>query len=186
MNTTAKQINAYLALTAAALLLVHLCYTVVSYLLFYYHAVITAVIGHALGAIVIAHILLSAVNVFGRHDTISLRTYPRLNIRTILQRVSVLIAILLVPLHLRTGKAVSARTVEESGFRALMVTEILFWGLILLHIALSLTRAFVTLGWLRSAQGQKRADRIIWVVCALLFAAAAVVVIRTRVAIFYL
>ena len=70
------------------------------------------------------------------------------------------------------------------GFAMLLVLEILFFADGILHIAVSFSRALITLGWLKKPQTQKILDRVVWVICAVAFLAAAVAVVRGQLVMF--
>ena len=64
----------------------------------------------------------------------------------------------------------------------LIVVQILFFGDVLAHIALSIPRALITLGRITSQGQKKRIDRIVFVICGCLFAAAVYAVTKTDIA----
>ena len=65
-----------------------------------------------------------------------------------------------------------------------MISQPLFYGTVLSHIAVSVTRALITLGWLSSPERQKRIDRVVYILCAAAFAAATVIVIKSELSMF--
>lgn len=180
-----KKINAGFGLAAVVLLLVHVAYSISAYLLFLYNPLITKVLGYSFAVIVVAHILLSVINVYGKHDTASVRYYPKANIGTILQRTSGLLILLILPIHIKTGSWIMGHQVGRAGLSALLVAEVVFWAMVMTHVAISLPRALITLGWLATEKGKKRLDIVMQILCAALFVVAAYVVIRTQLIVYY-
>ena len=106
----AKRANAVVALLMIAALLIHLAYEVWSYMTFYYNPLVTKLIAYSFVALVVVHILLSVSIVFGQHDSKDLRKYPKQNWRTIVQRVSAVMILLLLPWHIKTGDWIASHT----------------------------------------------------------------------------
>ena len=69
-------------------------------------------------------------------------------------------------------------------FALLMLSQPLFYGVALTHVAVSVTRGLITLGLLSSIDTQKRIDRVVYILCALAFAVSTFVVLRTELAMF--
>ena len=69
-------------------------------------------------------------------------------------------------------------------FALLMVSQPLYYATVLTHVAVSLTRGFITLGWLTSDRKRKRMDLVVYILCAAAFAAATFVVLRTELLMF--
>ena len=65
-----------------------------------------------------------------------------------------------------------------------MFSQPLFYGVALTHVAVSVTRGLISLGWLTSSDRQKRIDTVIYILCALAFAVSIFVVVRTELAMF--
>ena len=65
-----------------------------------------------------------------------------------------------------------------------MLVQILFYAAVLLHIAVSVSRALITLGLLQSVQTQKRIDKVCLIFAAVLLAAAAFCVIKGQAVMF--
>ena len=57
--------------------------------------------------------------------------------------------------------------------------QLLFFSCVFTHIGTSLTNAFVTLGFLGDPDKKLRLDRALWVICAVIWAAAVLVTGRT-------
>ena len=181
-----KKLNAALSLLSVALLLAHLGYNVYTYLTFRYHPVPVRLLANAASIAICLHAILGMCLVFLMGDGTRLAGYTRQNLRTVLQRVS---AALMFPLLLpHVQNFALLQTAAEGGqmfkFTMLLVLEVLFFADVILHIAVSFSRALITLGWLQKPETQKTVDRIAWVVGAVVFLVAAVAVVRTQLIMF--
>ena len=126
------------------------------------------------------------LTVFLQKEGSRLDLYPERNVRTILQRVSAALIFPLLILHINTFSLM--RTSAENGqtvfILLLIAAEILFFGSVITHIAVSLTNGLVTLGLLSSREKQKAADRVIYVIGAVCFAVSVYAVIKGQAAMF--
>ena len=68
----------------------------------------------------------------------------------------------------------------------LIVTEVLFFAVVLTHIATALTAGFITLGLLESKDVQVRADRAVYAIGALAFALSSYSVVSGHAVMFLL
>ena len=179
-----KRLNAILGLLLIALLLFHVGYEFWSYLTFYYNPRVTSIIAFGFACIVGLHVILSLLSVFVFHDGKGSVSYPQKNRGTLLQRISACGMLLFFPLHVFTGGLIAQHRVGSAGLFLLLIAQLLFWACLFAHISCSLTRALVTLGCLSDMDQKKRIDRCVFIICALLFLAAAVIVIRTQLFLF--
>ena len=181
-----KKINAALGLLSIAAMLVHIGYTVFAYLTFYYNPALKLLTAIPFMVLVCLHAVCGMTSVFLQSDGTRLDLYPGQNTKTILQRVSAALMFPLLILHINTFRLLqsSAEAGQWIWFALLMISQPLFYGTVLTHIAVSLTRAFVTLGWLTSRDRQKVIDRVVYVLCAVAFAVSTFVVVRTELAMF--
>jgi hypothetical protein len=62
--------------------------------------------------------------------------------------------------------------------------QVLFYGIIIVHTAVSATKALITLGLLLSPAKQKKLDRIIYIVAGLVFVIAAFSIIKGQLSMF--
>ena len=181
-----KKINAALGLLSIAAMLVHIGYTVFAYLAFYYNPTLKLLTAVPFMVLACLHAVCGMLTVFLQSDGTRLELYPRQNARTILQRVSAALMLPLLILHINTFGLL--RSSAEAGqwiwFALLMLSQPLFYGTVLTHIAVSVTRGLITLGWLSSSEKQKVIDRVVYILCALAFAVSTFVVVRTELAMF--
>ena len=181
-----KKINAALGLLSIATMLIHIGYTVFAYLAFYYNPFLKLLTAIPFMVLVCLHAVCGMATVFLQSDGTRLDMYPKQNLRTILQRLSAALMLPLVILHINTYGLLSASA--EAGhwvwFALLLVSQPLFYGTVLTHVAVSLSRALITLGLLTSREQQKAVDRVVYILCAVAFIAATFVVLRTELAMF--
>ena len=181
-----KKMNAILSLATLASLLVHLIYSVYAYLKFYYNPVLTKTFSLIVMVLTCLHAVLGMGIVFLSGDGSRLSDYPKQNIRTILQRVSAALIFPLLFLHIKTFDLL--RGFAEKGawlpFYLMIFAEVCFFGTIILHVAVSITRAFITLGWLQNKKTMDILDRVIWGICSVVFLVSVVVIIRTQLTMF--
>ena len=175
-----KKANAALALVSFLLMFVHMGYSVFAYLTMYYNPTLKNVFAVPFMVAVCLHAVLGMLAVFTQGDGTRMDLYPGQNRRTVLQRVSAALIFPLLILHINTfslmqGCAERGQTVF---ILLLIAAEILFFAVFVIHAAVSLSRAFITLGWLTSRRAQKRIDRAACIVCAAAFAAVVYAVVR--------
>ena len=183
---TLKKCNALLSLLSCLLLLLHIGYSVYAYLTFYYNPFLTKLFSIPMVAAVCLHAILGMCAVFLLGDGTAPALYPRQNRSTIVQRVSAALFFPLLLLHIRTFTLLQTCAQQEQWFffALLIAVQVFFYADAIAHAAVSLTRAFITLGWLSSRETQKTLDRIICVLGVLVFLAAAFSVVRTQLVMF--
>ena len=181
-----KKINAALGLLSILAMLLHIGYTVFAYLAFYYNPMLKLLTAIPFMVLVCLHAVCGMLTVFLQADGTRLDLYPKQNLRTILQRVSASLILPLLILHINTY-GLLASTAEAGRwlwFALLMLSQPLFYGVALIHVAVSVTRGLITLGLLTSSDRQKRIDRVVYILCGLAFAVSIFVVVRTELAMF--
>ncbi len=181
-----KKCNAVIALLSILFLLVHIVYSIFAYLTMYYNPFLTKLFSGILMAGVCLHAVLGMCSVFLMDDGTRLSLYPRQNRRTIIQRLSAALFFPLLFIHTKTFQLLKSSAENGSWviFVILIIIEILFFADTIIHMAVSLSRALITLGWLSSRETQKKIDRIVYILGIILFIAAAVSVIRTQLIMF--
>ena len=181
-----KKINAALGLLSIAAMLLHIGYTVFAYLAFYYNPTLKLLTAIPFMALACLHAVCGMLTLFLQSDGTRLELYPKQNARTILQRVSAALMLPLLILHINTFGLLqsSAEAGQWIWFALLMLSQPLFYGVMQTHIAVSVTRGLITLGWLSSTEKQKVIDRVVYILCALAFVVSTFVVVRTELAMF--
>ena len=182
----AKKINAALGLLSAVALLLHVGYTDYAYLMFFYGPALKLLTAAPFMVLTCLHAVFGMSVMFLQSDGTRLSEYPRQNRATVLQRISAALIFPLLILHLNTYTLLRASA--EGGqwllFALLMLSQPLFYGVALAHVAVSATRAMVTLGWLGDRERQKRIDRIVCVLLAAVFAVSVYAVVKGELGMF--
>ena len=178
-----KKINAALGLLSIAAMLVHIGYTVFAYLTFYYNESLKILTAIPFMVLVCLHAVCGMLTVFLQADGTRLNLYPKQNLRTILQRVSAALMLPLLILHIKTF-ALLESTAQAGQWVWLMISQPLFYGVALTHIAVAMTRGLITLGLLSSREKQKRIDIVVYILCAAAFVISTYVVLHTELAMF--
>jgi succinate dehydrogenase hydrophobic anchor subunit len=181
-----KKINAALGLLSIATMLLHIGYTVFAYLAFYYNPTLKLLTAIPFMVLACLHAVCGMLTLFLQSDGTRLELYPKQNARTILQRVSAALMLPLLILHINTFGLLqsSAEAGQWIWFALLMLSQPLFYGVVQTHIAVSVTRGLITLGWLSSTEKQKVIDRVVYILCTLAFVVSTFVVVRTELAMF--
>ena len=181
-----RKISAALGLFSIVAIMIHIGYTVFAYLTFYYNPTLKVLTAVPFMVAACLHAVCGMVAVFLQSDGTRLDLYPKQNVRTVVQRVTAALIFPLLILHINTYSLLRASA--ESGrwlhFALLMLSQPLFYGTVLAHVAVSLTRALITLGWLSDREGRQTIDRIAWIVGAIAFAAATFAVVKGQLAMF--
>ena len=169
-----KKANAVLAFISILILIAHIVVCVYSYIAFIYIPELIHAFAETAAVCIIAHAAVSLYIVFTQGDGFKFDKYPARNIRTHAQRISGLLMIPSFFVHFRTfGLLMSAAT---SGSPALLklffAFEAFFFAVVLLHSALSLSKAFITLGLIVTEKALKKADIVIFIVAAVIYAVA--------------
>ena len=181
-----KKTSAALGLLSTVAMLLHIGYTVYAYLAFFYNPALKLLTAVPFMVLACLHAVCGMLAVFLQADGTRPDLYPKRNMRTILQRGSAALILPLLILHLNTYGLL--RSAAGAGqwlwFALLMLSQPLFYGVALTHVAVSVTRGLITLGLLASGDRQKRIDRVVFILCALAFAVSAIAVLRTELAMF--
>ena len=181
-----KKINAGLGLLSILFMLLHIGYSAFAYMTMYYNPAMKSVFAIPFIVFACLHAVFGMATVFSQKDGTRLDLYPKKNARTILQRVSAALIFPLLILHLYTFTLMKASA--ESGMTVfiilLMIAELLFFGVVITHVAVSFSNAFITLGLLSSPKAQKAIDTVMYIFGAAAFLVSAFAVIRGQVVMF--
>lgn len=177
-----KKCNAILSLLAVLLLLVHLVYSCFEYLTFYYNPLLTKLLAIPFMVVACLHAVCGMGIVFLQSDGTRMDLYPKLNARTVLQRISAALIFPLLILHINTFDLLQASA--EAGHTVftllLMLAGPVFFAAAITHVSTSFSRALITLGLLTSPKKQKTLDTAVYIVGAVAFLAASFAVVRTQ------
>ncbi len=181
-----KKINAALGLLSILFMLLHIGYSVFCYLTFYYNPVLKMVFAIPFMVLVCLHAVCGMLTVFTMKDGSRMDMYPQLNKRTILQRVSAALILPLLILHINTFSLMKASA--EHGYPVfiilLIIAELVFFAVVITHVAVSLTNGLITLGLLSDRELQKSIDKVIYVIGAVFFAVSVYAVVGGQAAMF--
>ena len=123
------------------------------------------------------HVLITVI-IFFFHDSKLKIRYPGRNVRTLLQRISGVLMLVFLFLHIGTGDRLASQADSGTGYYLLnYVSMALFFAMVFLHISVSFSNALVTLGAVESMEKKRTIDRIVWVISGLFFLASTVIVI---------
>ncbi len=181
-----KKSNAVLSLLSFAAMLLHMGYSAFAYFTLFYNPLMTKIFAIPFIVLVCLHAAAGMCSVFLQADGTRLELYPKMNIQTIIQRITAALIFPLLILHLFTFSLL--QSTSSSGqfilFALLILSEVLFFAVIVSHCAVSVSKALITLGLLHSDKARKITDRIIYVICMIMFAAASVSVIKGQITMF--
>ena len=179
---TIKKWNARLSLLTILLLLIHEGYQLFAYITFYYNPTLSKVTGYAVAVCFVLHAILSVVGVAVLHDSKSV-AYKKLNIRTVLQRISAVLLILLLPLHIFSFPLLKS---SAGGFGYVMVeaAQIIFYATLFCHVVVSFSNALITLGWLSDIKKKRIIDVVVLVICVIMLIAVSVIITTTHTKLF--
>ena len=181
-----KKISAGLGLLSILFMLLHIAYSVYAYLTMYYNPTLKAVFSIPFIILVCLHAICGMTILFTQKDG-SRNLYPKQNAKTVLQRVSAALIFPLLILHLNTFSLMQSSA--EKGMKLFIVLmiigELLFFGVVITHVAVSFSNGFITLGLLSSLKMQKVIDRVMYVLGAAAFAVSAYAVVKGQIIMFF-
>lgn len=180
-----KKANAVLGLLTVPLALAHIGYLVYCYLVMT-RPVAKNPMSYPLMIVCGLHALCGMAALFFQADGTRTEKYAGLNRKTILQRVTAILILPLLVLHINTWGILKATSGNGQWFLfgLALFAEVLFFAVVLGHVAVSWTNALVTLGCLSSAEKKNKMDIAGYVVLALIFAVAVYGVLSGQIAMF--
>ena len=181
-----KKCNAVLGLLTIFALVAHMVYNVFSYITLYYNPALKTLTAAPAIVFLCLHAITGMCSVFLLGDGTRVDPYQKQNKRTVIQRVSAALIFPLLIVHLNTFGILKGSA--ESGswivFGLVLLVQIAFYAVTLVHVATSFSRALITLGLLTSRDTQARIDRIAYILCACLFLVAAIAVTKGQLGMF--
>ena len=181
-----KKLSAFFGLLSILLILLHVGYSIYAYLTFYYNPFLQKVFAVPFMVTVCLHAVCGMIILFTKPDGIRADLYPGLNRRTIVQRISAVLIFPLLLLHINTFSMMknSAENSRPVFVVLLMIGEVIFYGTVLTHVAVSFSNGFVTLGILSSQKTRKVMDTAVCIFCGICFAAASYIILKGQAAMF--
>lgn len=181
-----KKINAVLALLSFIAMFLHIGYSSFAYFTFYYNPVMTKIFAFPFMTLTCLHAVVGMCSVFLLSDGTSANLYPRQNVKTIVQRITAALIFPLLILHLNTFALLQSTSSNKQYvlFALLILSELLFYAVVISHAAVSFSKALLTLGRLGSVKALKITDKIVYILCSLLFVAASFSIIKGQLTMF--
>ena len=175
-----KKINAVTAILSALALFVHMGYNAYLYYTLLYNPVLSSITSISVMVLVCIHAVCGMCSVFLMGDGTRADSYGRQNKGVILQRVSAALIFPLLIVHIKTFDLLKkcADNSQWVLFGLLIFIQILFYVVVLVHTATSFSKAFITLGILGDSNKKRIIDRIVYVVCVVVFLIMMVTVVR--------
>ncbi len=177
-----KKANAILSIVSLALLSIHALYELSAYVLFYYNPVISKLTGWMAGGAIAVHAVLSAISLFKLSDSKTV-LYKRLNIGTVVQRVSAVIMVVLFPFHINTYDFLKKNS-HGAAFALAETVYIVFYSALFTHIAVSFSRALISLGKLEDDSKRRSINKLVALICALAALITMIITIKTHIKMF--
>lgn len=181
-----KKWNAMISLLTFLAMLLHIGYNDFAYLTFYYNPALKTATSIPFVICTCVHAVLGMLAVFLLGDGTRANLYPKKNVRTIVQRVSAAFIFPMLLLHLQTFNLLKSTSGKGQwvSWWLLILVEVLFFGTLITHVATSVSKALITLGWLSSRELQKKLDIVIYAFSVLLFALSVFAVVKGQIAMF--
>ena len=177
-----KKNNAILSLFTCLMLLIHVVYQAVAHLMLFYYPIVSKILGYAVLIPAVIHGVMSAISVLFLHDSRKIM-YKKANARTYIQRICAVIIVVLLPAHLYSY-AIHDITAGTALFYAATLIQIIFYGAIITHAAISVSKALITLGMLENTDKMHIIDRCMFSICAALFVAVSIIVTGAKMTLF--
>ena len=176
---TLKKINAILSLLSIILLAAHLGTCIYSYLTLVFMPGPIKILARISSVFIIAHVVISIIILFTQADGFKRDRYPGLNKRTNIQRISGIVILLMLSMHFKAYRIVTKLSAAGSpAVRPIMLAQSVFFAAVILHIAVSVSKAFISLGIITTEQQKNKVDRIVYIISAIVFVIAEFAVIR--------
>ncbi len=183
-----KKTNAVLGLLSILFMLGHIGYSTFCYLTFYYNPFLKLVFAIPFMVLVCLHAVCGMLTVMLQKDGGSMNLYPKKNIRTILQRVTAALIFPLLILHINTFSLMQlcAKKGLKAGIVLLILAELLFFAVVIAHVAVSLSKGLITLGFLTSEKTMGVLDRIVYICGAVFYCIAVYAIVKGQIFMFLL
>ena len=183
-----KKINAVLSLLTFIAMCMHMGYSSYAYLTFYYNPSLTKGFAIPFMVLVCLHAIIGMCSVFLLSDGTRLQNYPKQNKRILCQRMTAAFIFPLLLIHINMYSLLSDASSEEHYFIffLLILSEVLFYCVVVVHAAVSFSRALITLGLIGSKKAEKITDRIVFTVCLVVLAVSLFAVIKGQIVMFIL
>lgn len=177
-NIDLKKINTIIALIIVFTLLGHIVTTMIFLLNGFRIELLNNIFARTTYALFLLHILISIYVLF-KHDAKPITVkYPKESKRVWIQRASGVVMIILLHAHISQMVMVLKQIpIEDAGKIKFCVINIMFFAAIFVHIAVSFSRAFISLGIMTEIETIEKTDRLVRILSLLAFIAMTVALI---------
>lgn len=173
-----KRINSFLSLITSVALLAHIAMACKTLATGWFHTVISNLISGIVACLVLFHAVLSICILIFVHDGSDLK-YAKNNVATILQRLSAVLIIALLYFHLNAyTHVVSDISLTTIQTVLHIITELLFFAVVIIYITTSVPKSFIKLGFVCSENKIKWIERISYVIGAVIMMATGGAMLR--------
>ena len=181
-----KKFNAVIALLSSIALLVHIGYNSYAYLTMYYNPDMKTLTATPFIICTMIHAVCGMCIVFLQNDGTNLSIYKEQNKKTIIQRVSAALIFPLLIVHLKTFNLLSSLSSEGKWlpFVLIVVLQICFYADVIVHMALSFSKALITLGFIQNRDKLKILDKAVFILCVVVFLFASYAVVKGQLTMF--
>jgi len=164
-----KKLNAIVSWILSLVLVCHLLYTSGVFIFGFFNFTLNKVLSLAVMILLGVHVFLCLIILFILHDGTRLEGYKGKNKQTIAQRGTAIIIMGMVHLHVQAFNFISMGEVLSTGQKIFIIlTEAIYFGAILTHLGVSLSKSFISLGLIRTDNAQKKFDKIMGVISNIL------------------
>ena len=166
-----KRINAVLALLSSIAMFFHLGYNILSFLFFFYNPTLKILSAAPFIILTCGHAICGMCAVFLNSDGTMADTYPKLNMETVIQRVSAAFIFPLLIVHLKTFELLSSFSGMGNYvmFTLIILLQVIFYAVVLAHFAVSFPKAFITLGLLKNNKWLYTLKKASYIIAGVLF-----------------
>lgn len=173
-----KKVNAVLAILSSLALIVHVSYLSYAMFINYYNEKLNILMSIPFMALTCAHAICGMCSVFLLGDGTRLDIYKKENKQTVIQRITAALIFPMLILHIQCMDILHGLSANGiwGGFFLLLFVQILYYAVVFSHVAVSFSKAFITLGLLSSNDTRRKIDRIVIIFCILMFIAASYVI----------
>lgn len=179
MKSFIKKVNSLFALISVMSICGHAGTMVYSLITGWYSYSLCKAFAHITACSVSVHVALCLIIYFFIHEGSKISYAGKENIETIIQRVTGLLIILLVHRHIvNYGFIMSGEVFPTADRVKLLICELIYFGAIFAHLAVSVQRIGISFGIIRSRKAYSVIEKIIKPLCAALFILTAFALVR--------
>lgn len=174
-----KKLNALVSLICCLCLFGHCGTMTYSMMTGWYSFAICKNLAHATAITVGVHVALVLVIFFFLQDQSNMSRYKKENGRVMAQRASGLIMIIVLHAHVKNYGFIMSGEPFLAGDKAkVIILEFIFFLSVFMHLSSSFSKAFVSLGLISSKKTLTIVDRVMQVLCIVLFLVVMVTMVR--------